>query len=237
LAIGCVVALALVEFGLRRYLNEGGANTYPEMMRPLQSLPTKFSVEGSTDSEEQAWDGVDHPGLPALAGKLPYHADDLLFRIYRREPNGPQAELYMVYSRLGDDRKHHPEICIRDVAGAPEDREGRKLIALDKENQRLVQRFRFLIGGARAPVTVYYWHYTLAPLQQTGRSWLQNLYRELRQMPPSMTVQVSTRSAPAEQEAIEREFLVEIDNVIRSTYLPADARIGYERLPIALQRE
>src|SRR5262245_27142345 len=148
--------MAIVETGLQRYLKDAGPNAYPELRRPLSDLPLTLEDEEKPGSQGESWVGADQP---LMRTKLPYETDDLLYRHYGREPSGPAVDVYMVYSKLGDDRKHHPEICIRDVAGAPEDPAGRKLIQLDADGKRVVQRFRFLIGPAEAPLTIYYWHY------------------------------------------------------------------------------
>ena len=39
----------------------------------------------------------------------------------------------MVYSHKGEDRKHHPEVCVREAAGKPEDVSARATLALDAE--------------------------------------------------------------------------------------------------------
>ena len=58
---------------------------------------------------EPIWVGAERPAVrDAIRAKLPFPADDLLVRGYQNA-NGAFAQLYMVHSRAGEDRKHHPE--------------------------------------------------------------------------------------------------------------------------------
>ena len=142
----------------------------------------------------------------------------------------------MVYSRQGDDRKHHPEICIRDASGATEDFAARRRIALDADGERTVMRFRFQTGTSQY-TTVYYWHYTLEALPRKQLTGLRRLYLRQNHPVPSITMQVSLVADLNELEAVEKGFLVAVDSAMRKEQLPATARMGCRRLPIALIRE
>jgi hypothetical protein len=139
----------------------------------------------------------------------------------------------MVHSRTGEDRAHHPEICVRDVGGAQEDRHGRAVLFLDGPAQRRpVQRFRFRMPGADDHTTIYYWHYTLDPLPNAQQSTMQRWHLRWSRRAPSVTVQVATAAAPADLPHVERSFLAAVDAALRAQYLPDTARMGCERLPI-----
>jgi hypothetical protein len=100
--------------------------------------------------------------------------DHVINWTYALPSGGPAVNLYAVYSPTGEDREHHPEICIRDVGGKPEDRAARAVVPLDAEGQRAVQRFRYRTGGSTF-TSVWYWHYTLEPLNRDRHSALQRL--------------------------------------------------------------
>jgi exosortase len=229
-AVACLMMGVLAEGGLAWYLHAGEAPAYPDLRAPFAELPRELQ------SPDQVWHGRDVFNLDEFRAKLPYRAEDLLYRQYDPAPAGPMVYLYMVYSRQGEDRKHHPEICIRDASGATEDIEWRREIALDAEGRRTVMRFRFRTG-IRQFTTVYYWHYTLEAPPQKGQSAVRRLYQQQNQPAPSITVQVSLSAQGKDLEAVEKGFLTAVDSALCRTQLPATARIGCQRLPIALVRE
>lgn len=217
----------LCQVAIKQHLHAAGADSFPAPRAHLSALPFELG---------HGWHGFDRPELVPLRNKLPYRADDILLRDYRSREGGAIVQVYAVYSRNGDDRKHHPEICIREVTGAPEDLEARAKITLDSEQLRQVQRFVFRTGTV-GRTTVYYWHYTfLAPADDDG--FIRKLHRRLGQTPPSVTVQVSMNAAePRDWERIEKSVLPAIDAALAACLLPATAAIDSARLPIALVRE
>ncbi len=229
-AVACLMLGVLSEVGLVWYLHAGDTLAYPDLRAPFASLPHELQ------SPNQVWTGRDISNLDEFRARLPYHADDLLYRLYQPLPSGPPVHLYMVYSRQGEDRKHHPEICIRDASGATEDVEARRQIALDSEGQRQVMRFRFQTGISQF-TTVYYWHYSFEAPPQKGQTALRRLYQQQNHPLPSITVQVSLVADGADLEAVEKGFLTAVDSALCRAQLPATARIGCQRLPIALVRE
>jgi hypothetical protein len=144
--------------------------------------------------------------------------------------------LYVVYSRIGADRKHHPEVCLREVGGAPEVAAARQILYVDAARQRSVQRFQFRTGVARL-VTVYYWHYTFPRIPPEGQSLLQQLHQRLGRWPPSITVQVATTGGARQRAVVEETFLPAVDAALRQGVLPANARMACDRLPIRAVRE
>jgi exosortase len=230
IAVVCLLGGVLTEGGLIWYLHAGETPAYPDLHAPFSRLPCELL------SSSQVWRGRDLPNLEEFRAKLPYHADDLLYRLYEAEPAGPAVYLYIVYSRQGDDRKHHPEICIRDASGATEDRAMRRQITLDTEGRRWVMRFRFRTGVSQF-TTVYYWHYTLEAPPGTGQTLLRRLYQQQNYPMPSVTVQVSLFGGEKEAKAVEQGFLAAVDEALCRAHLPTPVHLGCERLPIALVRE
>lgn len=235
------LALALVvlavgvagRFALTAHLRTAGELSYPAMTGSFESLPREV-IDPATG--RPIWRGQDlTEARDSLRAKLPFQADDLLIRGYRNA-DGAFAQLYMVHSRAGEDRKHHPEICIRDVSGAPEDLTFRQQVPLGTEDAR-AQRFRFRTGGGRSTV-VYYWHYTPTPTPDAGRTRLQTLHLRIGIAAPSVTVQVSIGTDdPKTLEAVEKQLLPAIDRAAVQRVLPAGTETGCKRIPIGLARE
>lgn len=223
----CLGLFLVAQAALLFHLRASGPESFPLMRAPLAEIPTELA---------DGWAGIDRADLDSLRGRLPYTADDLLLREYHYGAGGPMVQVYAAYSKIGEDRKHHPEICIREVTGAPEDLAARAKIPLDPEHKRQVQRFVFRTGTS-GRTTVYYWHYTLRTPEMQN-SFLQTLHQRLGQSAPSLTIQVSTGSAnPEELKFIENQLLPEIDTALRSRQLPASATIDTTRLPVTLLRD
>jgi hypothetical protein len=232
----CLAVGVLAQGALQWHLSAARATPYPDLARDLSDFPPALAnplAEGPAgdSSVPGGWQGFDRPGLDALRARLPFVADGLVSRVYQPAGAGPPVDLYMVYSRAGEDRKHHPEICIREAAGAPEDLGARAVLFLDDRGRRPVARFRFRTGTARY-LTVYYWHYTLDPVASPGETFLQVLHQRLSHPAPSITVQVATAAPVDGLEVVEKDFLVAVDAVLQRDHLPATARIGCDRMPV-----
>jgi hypothetical protein len=241
IAATCLALGVAAETALESHLGSAAATSYPTLRKQLAACPlelrtTTESQPTAGSSPSEVWRGVDLPGLKEFRASLPFHADDLVLRGYRELPAGPLVNLYLVHSRSGEDRKHHPEVCIREVTGAPEDLQARGRIYLDAEHQRAVQRFRFRTGTGQY-TTVYYWHYTFEPAPQQGQSLIQFLHQRLSQPAPSLTVQVASLASPEELVAVETTFLVVLDANLQKEHLPAGSRLGCDRQPVSLIRE
>jgi hypothetical protein len=236
LIVVCLALLGCAEWALRRHVSAVGGQCYPDLQLPLRDLPLELNGDPSPHGTAANWRGEEHPAYSELRKQLTFEVDEVFFRLYQERTSGSLVQLYMVYSKVGDDRKHHPEICIRDVSGAAEDLAGRKRIALDADGRRLAQRFRFRTSSSTM-TTVYYWHYTFPPLPDERRDWLQTLHLLLSSPSPSLTVQITTTAPPAELEGIERSLVAQIDATMCARHLPSGALIGCDRLPIGLSRE
>ncbi len=237
---GLLVAAAVLavgvaaQFALTAHLQAAGEASFPTLTGQLESLPLQLP---DPTTGRMAWAGLDlTDARDALRKKLPFVADDLLMRGYQNA-DGATVQLYMVHSRAGDDRKHHPEICIRDVSGAPEDLGFRRRVPLRSDGSAEAQRFQFQTGSSRA-VVVYYWHYTLLPAPDASLTRLQSLHQRVGVAAPSVTVQVSTGVTDAKTlEAIEKQLLPALDAAARDRILPAGTETGCNRIPIALARQ
>jgi hypothetical protein len=235
IAIACLALGTGGQLALHAHLGGVNAPVYPELRQPLRTLPLHIARENSGDHVSdpvslRAWLGADLTESTTLSAKIPF-ADDFLLRRYVAEDRRVAVRLYAVYSRRGEDREHHPEICIRDVAGAPEDKRARGIIFLDAAERRPVQRFRFRTGSEQH-LYVYYWHYTLDAEFREGQSYLQGLHQRVGRRAPSLTLQVTTGASPADATAVEKSFLPAVDAALQHALLPPNARIGCERLPI-----
>jgi exosortase len=222
-----LAVLVLAQFGLEAHLRASGPAAYPELRLPLDQLPSRLSLDPTV-----IWDGGDAADLDELRSRVRF-ADQFIARTYRASSSRAAVRLYAVYSRSGDDREHHPEICIRDVGGAAEDASFHGLVYLDAACARPVQRFRFRTGSGRY-LTVYYWHYTLDPAPVEGQSLLQALHQRLGRRLPSVTLQVATDADPGAIGEVVQSFVVAVDRTMTDLILPPTARIGCERLPIRL---
>ena len=228
LACGCLVAAGAAQWSLKLHLAVEDSGEELRLRGSLADLP--LTLRAGTDEE---WVGQVHPSYNSLAKQVAF-ADEFIYRLYQAG-DGPVVSLYAVWSSKGEDRKHHPEVCLRDVAGAPEDTSARKVLFLDREEQRPVQRFRFQTGTGSS-IVVYYWHYTLngAPLQR--ETAFQALHRRLGRTPPSVTVQVSTSATGGDAERVERFFLPALDRALQQAQLPSTAAMGCDRVPVTVLR-
>ena len=226
---GSVAALLLLEFHLRSV-----PVALPRLLRqPLDRFPKE--LRSSALAGRFTWVADDSPS--PLVTPL-YHADEWVGRSYARAGAAGECLLvYLIYSRTGEDRKHHPEYCLRDARRIPEDDKGRLQVALDHEQRRVVQRYRFRTPTPQ-PTTVYYWHYTLD--QQTwrrpGQTWLQAMHQRLKQSSASLTVQVSLTARPEAVARVEQSFLQAMDDALTEHFLPSGARLGCARTPIHYRR-
>jgi hypothetical protein len=235
LAVPAAILTAAVaaQFALAAHLRDAGALSFPPHPGPLDRLPLTVDDPATGRAE---WAGTDLPAVrDEIRAQLPFRADDLLVRGYRG-PDGGEAVLYAVHSRVGEDRKHHPEICVRDVGGVPEDLSFRAQVPLAADSPGRGQRFRFRTAAGR-PTVIYYWHYTDTPAPDPARSRLQTLHLRLGLDAPSVTVQLSVGTdRRAVLESVERVLLPALDRAARRDVLPPGAAAGCDRIPIGLAR-
>lgn len=213
--------LAGASFGqlwLERHVASAGSIASAPLARPLPELPLQIGPWHGQDVP------VDDPGL--MLG------DARTRRLYRRSPTDLPIEIWIVYSRTGADRYHHPEICMA-VAGRHEDPSGRDAFELPGHSAP-VQQYRFGSLGRRQ--FVYYWHYTLFPPKNDAHDSLQRLYQRLHQRPASMTIEVFAPDRKAGDGEEAREFVRRLDAELQA-FLPATAVRGRLRAPITVSDE
>ncbi len=232
LAVGVLGIALAVQTGLQAHMMFGPTNSYPELRKPLVQLPMVFETERK-DEAPLAWGFVTSASEKDTLKKLPFVPLEMVYRRGRSPALNVDVECYIVHSQNGEDRKHHPEICTRDVQQIPEDPAGREIIFLGGDPKRPVQRFSFLNGPAQS-TTVYYFHYTILPEEREGQSWLQRLHQMYGRNPPSMTVQVTTNAGRDRWPLIEQDLIATLDRKLRSDHLPDGVRMGCDRLPIGI---
>ncbi len=182
-----------------------------------------------------AWTGTAHPEQERIEKQATF-ADATMLRTYSNK-TGQAAAVYLVYSASGRDRLHHPEICLRDAGGASEWKPGHRLISLDGEGKRSVERLCYE-RQRNQRTTVYYWHYTMIPTRASDQTLLQRLHWMQQDQWPSITIQVQTNTTDAASwQSIEETLLPEIDRWMLQQ-LPTGTQTGTQRLPIrfTLQR-
>jgi hypothetical protein len=220
------------QWALSHHLQARGQLAYTDIRKSITQLP-----ETLTPSADAAvgWTGQTNVHEELIRKQLPFVPDDLVSRTYLLPGSNLSVSLYAVFSRDGSDRKHHPEVCIRDVTGAPEDAAARLVLYMENDSSRPIQRFRFRTSATQHTI-VYYWHYTFPRIPLDGESRLQVLYQRLSKPAPSITVQVSTTAEMEHAKAIESGFLEALDQLLRRDYLPPGTVMACDRMPIALSR-
>jgi hypothetical protein len=256
-AVACLAIGLAAQLGLWLHVRAAGAEPYPTMVRGLDQLPLDLQLPPSPRSRflwmrtlqahgfqvaaAPRWHGTDTDAreLQALRETLSQAQlvpDQLLVRSYTTAQSPYPVALYMIHSRTGEDRKHHPEVCIRDVAGAPEDLKARATVYLDAGRKRPAQRFRFRTG-TESYRTVYYWHYTFKAPEREGMTLLQQIHQQQSRLAPSVTVQVSTLAPPEALPLIERSFLPALDAALERAHLPPKSQVGCNRMAISIIRQ
>ncbi|MGF1582514.1 MAG: exosortase/archaeosortase family protein [Gemmataceae bacterium] len=233
----CLAVGVLGQFALQRHLTIGTTSPFPTLRKQFAFLPpTMRTPLFRPDAEELVWRSKTPSNHDQIREELPFHADDFLIRYYHESKTQSVLSLYLVHSRTGEDRKHHPEICIRDVLGAPEDVNARKRFYLGGNREQPVQRFRFRTASEK-DTTVYYWHYTFRRETRGGQTILQQIHDRRVRSAPSITVQVATTASGEQLAQIEKSFLVALDRRLQQHHLPPDTLFRCDRLRILLFRD
>lgn len=204
----------LGQWKLLAHLGDAAEAPPTPLKQPLAALPLEL----------ESWSGVDREIEDEIR-----IGDDHLSREYVHGPRGQRLKLWMVYSKTGQDRNHHPEVCFA-VAGQPEDMNFRQPIPIDGDAHP-VQQYRF--GRTGNAQWVFYWHYTL-PTVSDGRelSSAQEVYRRLRQRTGSVTIEVfAPEMSPSDLEGA-REFVRLVDAAIRRAIVPEGSVRGSDRIPV-----
>lgn len=210
-AAAIVMACVLLHVLVVRHLAAAGELPTIGLRRPLAELP--MSIGG--------WVGRD----VEINDENQNFGEDFVQRIYQL-PGTPQGALvWIVYAADGEDRGHHPEICMA-VAGKREHTDERATLDVPGHEQP-VQQYRF--GSSHDSQWVFYWHYTLNPPPNEELDDLQRTYQRMRRRPSSMTLEVF---APGGTDIAKlHEFVIELDAAVHE-HLPAHAERGSRRSPV-----
>jgi len=208
LRISSIVSLLLLgaggHFALSQHLEIVNRKSLYSLTKPLDLLPHQLGH----------WTGSDKPiRKEALIG------DDHLLRVYRHNETGMELQLWIVYSAEGENRRHHPLVCMA-VDGKEEIASERKSIGID-EHSTPIQQFCF--KTSKQPVWVYYWNYDMLP-QHRELSSLQKLYRKIQRRFPSVTLEVFIdEHTPGTREAVI-DFVKLVDSEIHPWLGPGAVR-------------
>lgn len=226
-AAGVTLALAAAN-GLLFWHLQAAPAEFQQLTGKLADTPLRFGDAAG------GWVGRDQVEYREhLLPKLQFNWSEVITRQYLHTARPVGVNLYMICSPTGEDRKHHPEICVREVSGAPEDVSMRGKVPLS-EDGRECQRFRFL--GRGGSTAIYYWHYRLPPAP-AARSTIQELHQRLAGTAPSVTVQVSlSGDSPEHLALVEKTLLPALDRAIRGV-TPDGTVVGCDRIPIPLTRD
>jgi hypothetical protein len=213
------VALA-AQFALFGYLQAAGPLPSVALAKPLTAFPLQF-------------DSYSGDNLPITDSRVLY-GDEFVSRAYRCGDRKHDFWLWMVYSASGEDRGHHPEVCMH-AAGMPEDPGGRAAVSAEGHS-RPIQQYCFGRAGGGESLLVYYWHYTLTPSRDEQIGPLRRAYQQWQRRPSSLTIEVFTQSVANDDAEAAQQFVRAVDRAIQA-FLPPGAARGSARLPVFLVTE
>jgi len=210
-----VLALGLAAFaGMRLHVGAAGPPPVTPLAKPLEEFPKTLGP----------WRGFDQEIDPRYK-----YADRHLQRAYVLPSRSQSLTLWMVYSKTGEDRGHHPQVCMA-VAGRPEDESARKTI--DAPGHKApIQQFRFGRPGNYS--WVYYWHYTLPPEENDDLSAMQRLSQRLKHRSSSITIQIFAPEVSEGDAEFARRFVRLVDAAVQSHVGPRAVR-GSHRQPVSV---
>ncbi|MBX3414552.1 MAG: exosortase-associated EpsI family protein [Pirellulales bacterium] len=211
IAVAVVVgACLLAHLLLVQYLKAPGELQTVMPARPLAELPMEIG----------GWVGED----VEVTDENQKFGEDYIQRAYRLG-NIQGALVWIVYAADGEDRGHHPEICMA-VAGRPENTSARTTLDVPGFPQP-VQQYQF--GTQQDSQWVFYWHYTLNPPPNEELDELQRTFQRMRKRPSSMTLEVFA-PAGADVETLQ-QFVIDLDAAVQEI-LPPHAERGSRRSPV-----
>lgn len=171
----------------------------------------------------------DWQGEELEVSELASYGDDHLKRVYVDAKTGQQVVLWMVYSKDGLDRGHHPEICTQ-VSGMAEDPSGQdSVLHLEKQHPAAIHQFLYRRGNDSQ--WIYYWHYTLKPPPDDGVTQLQRKYQLNHNRYSSMTLEVFAPNAAPISRELAIDFVKLVDSTLQAD-LPPHAVRGSDRKPV-----
>jgi exosortase len=218
LLTGFVLAAAVgAQFLLNRHLAAVVSQPSTPLRTPLAVFPRQLG----------RWQGKD----VKVGEREAAVGDEAVKRVYVDPARRQRLTLWMVYSKVGADRSHHPEVCMA-VAGHPEDRAARRSVAVPGHPEPILQ-YRFGRTGGR--MRVFYWYYTLPGGESEGLDGLQRHYRGTHFRPSSVTIEVFAAENECD-EATAREFVALVDAAIQSQVGDGAVRES-RRIPVTVINE
>jgi len=218
LLMGFVLTAAVcAQFLLDRHLEAVVSQPETPLKKPLAAYPRTLGP----------WTGKDveiHEQEAAVG-------DEAVKRVFIDKSKRRRLTLWMVYSTIGADRSHHPEVCMA-VAGQPEDRSARRSFAVPGHAEP-IQQYRFGRTGRR--MRVFYWYYTLPAGESQPLDGLQRQYRASHFRPSSVTVEVFAAETECD-EAAAREFVKLVDAAIQA-HVGKGAVRESRRIPVTVITE
>jgi Protein of unknown function (DUF3485) len=218
LTMAFVLAAAVcAQFFLDRHLEAVVSQPSTPLQKPLAVFPQKLG----------RWQGQDLK----IGEREAAVGDEAVKRVYFDPMRRQRLTLWMVYSKVGADRSHHPEVCMA-VAGHPEDRSARRAFAVPGHAEP-IQQYRF--GRTGRMLRVFYWYYTLPGGQPEELDGLQQHYRSTHFRPSSVTLEVFAAENECD-EAAAREFVTRVDAAIQAQVGKGAVRES-RRIPVTVINE
>jgi hypothetical protein len=205
----CLLLLgaSAVQWALWSSLEAPGLPKPVELLKPIKDFPMNL----------EHWRGFDRD--PDDDQKL--YGDEYIQRYYVDPSREQHVALWLTYSRIGDDRNHHPEVCMV-AAGKVEDLAARQVCPVEGKGDP-VEQYRFT-GPAGDRQWVFYWHYTLPSPEEKKLNALQRLYQRLRHRPSSITVEVFAPDNSLSDVDSARQFVRLVDAALRKHVGPTAIR-------------
>lgn len=201
-------------------------NLMGHMLEAEQAVSTNFGKEvHQVPYVLGAWRGADFPCPEEWK-----YGDEYVYRVYQNRFTGHRLFMWIVFSKTGLDRNHHPEVCMA-VSGKPE---------------YLEMRRDFHIGGSESPIQqymfgdqydrqwVFYWYYTLPLHGLNELSQVQRLFVHLRHSPPSLSIQVFSPELTDDGGTRSREFVKLMDAALQRQ-VGSGVKRGSKRARIIIQ--
>jgi hypothetical protein len=221
--------IALAQFALVSHLEGGTPPDVPTLQKQLSGFPVSLGAWTRPARPATTLPSADPltRRLVAAYGKTP---DDFFSHPYVLR-DGPQAglgcKLFMVHTRDGSDRSHHPLICFQVAGYQAEDPAGVPVAI--PGHQTPVRRFGFPGDGPKQ--YVFYWHYTFELPEPPGQTFLQRMHQRFTRRAPSLTLQVFTSARTEAQLKQAEDFVRRVDRRIQE-YLPPGATMGSDTRPV-----
>lgn len=213
--LGILATVACAQAAVRAHM---AASTLPEVRlgHKLAEFPDQIDD----------WSGRDTP----VSDPSFLYADDHLHRVYGLPQTGQNLVLWMAYSTHAVDRQNNPEVCMTSH-GHVEDVASRQLVRVAGRGEP-IQVYRFIHPTSGSSEWVFYWHYTLAPLEKLRElTPLQRRYHLSRHQFSSVSIEVFVPQRSDADLPGAISFVTAVDEQLRQ-FLPSEAVRGSARLPI-----